>query len=307
MLKNKNKYLRFLGNGILFFVIIFMFDQLLGNVLRHYYFQRKSGESYLSTYAMDSNQAEIIILGSSRANHHYVSQIFKDSLKMSCYNSGRDGCLILYNVAVFKSILKRYRPKIVIFDINPDEIFYTKDSYEKLNVLYPYYYDKPEVQKIINFKSNFEHFKFLSCLYPFNSTFIGSIFRQKIDMNERNLKGYIPLYGTTLSNTSIQKGNNVESSLDSNNIRELLDLAKICNNNGIRLIFIQSPRYTKLNQSFSIETLRKIASINNSEFWNYGNDSLFIIKPSLFKDAAHMNNEGAIMFSKTIIKRIKQN
>ena len=169
MFKSKNKYLRFAANAIIFLLVVFIIDQVLGRTLRHYYFTSTSGENYRTTYALDSTNADIIILGSSRASHHYVPKIIKDSLGLSCYNTGRDGNFLLFNFAVFKSIVKRYSPKVVILDLNPFELYEAANSYDGLSTLLPYYWDKPELRGIIELRSRVERYKMLSAVYPFNS------------------------------------------------------------------------------------------------------------------------------------------
>ena len=67
--------------------------------------------------ALFNKKADVLVLGSSRANHHYVSSMFKDSLGLSCYNAGRDGHDILYAYMIFQSFLERNMPKMVVIDI----------------------------------------------------------------------------------------------------------------------------------------------------------------------------------------------
>ena len=96
--------------------VVFILDFTIGKTLRYYYFKESSGTHFRTTYAIEKTNADILIFGSSRANHHYVPAIFEDSLKMKFYNTGRDGNGIFFQLAVLKSILKRYTPKIIIFD-----------------------------------------------------------------------------------------------------------------------------------------------------------------------------------------------
>ena len=84
--------------------LIFLFDRGIGMILKHFYFRQGFGERSRTTYVIDSTSAEIIILGSSRANHSYVPEIFESRLSYSCYNAGRDGNFILYNYAIFNAI-----------------------------------------------------------------------------------------------------------------------------------------------------------------------------------------------------------
>lgn len=303
MLKEKSVYLRFIGNTLLFIFLVLLLDQLIGRGMRYMYFKRKSGDTYQTTYSMDSTKADIIILGSSRATHHYITQIFEDSLKLSCYNTGKDGEYLIYSYSVLTSILNRYSPKMVILDINVDE-FYKNDNYKNSNTLFPYYHAKPEIQKVLETNNNFEMLKFLSYIYPYNSTLFGSLLHINTDINERKLKGYIPFYGS-LSNISLSKEPSLIRSLDNFKINILEEIGKKCKKKGIKIMFIQSPRYVILDQSYLIEKLEKIAMSYNCEIYNYANDSQFLINSSLFKDVNHLNNDGAIIFSNIIIKKIK--
>jgi hypothetical protein len=151
-LKTENKFIRFSVNLVLLFLIVFLFDWAGGAILRYFYFSQTSGLGYRTTYSIDSTRANILVFGSSRANHHYVPEVFEDSLKMSFYNTGRDGNFLFYNYAIFKAILKRYTPKILIMDINPDELYYNPDSYDRLSSLLPYYKDHPEIRDIIELR-----------------------------------------------------------------------------------------------------------------------------------------------------------
>ena len=160
---------RLLINVSLVIIAIFLCDLGIGNILKFFYFRQASGAAYRTTYAIDSTTAEILIFGSSRANHHYVPGAFEDSLHCTFYNTGRDGNFILYNFAIFKAITKRYTPKSIIFDINPDEIEYRISSYERLSSILPYYHGHPEIRSTVNLRSPFEKIKLISATYPYNS------------------------------------------------------------------------------------------------------------------------------------------
>lgn len=48
--------------------------------------------------------------------------------------------------------LSRYTPKLVVLDLNPEEMYYRELHYDRLNVLAPYYQDYPEVRDIYYLK-----------------------------------------------------------------------------------------------------------------------------------------------------------
>ena len=135
----KNPYQYFLLKSVVLFTIVFVLDYSFGNLLRYFYFKQESGLQYRTTYSIEKTTADILIFGSSRANHHYYPNVFENRMKQSCYNVGRDGNSVLYHSAVLKGVLKRYSPKIVILDIVYGEFRQNQDSYDRLSSLLPYY------------------------------------------------------------------------------------------------------------------------------------------------------------------------
>jgi hypothetical protein len=171
-------------NFALVAIVVFVIDFSIGKTLRYYYFKETSGLHYRTTYSMEKTEAELLVLGSSRANHHYVPEIFEDELKMSFYNTGRDGSRLLYNYAVFRSILKRYTPKIIILDIGFDELYSDAEEYARLSPLLPYYKNHPEIRDLIEKRSSFEKIKLLSNIYPFNSSLL-AIAMGNLEVNKK--------------------------------------------------------------------------------------------------------------------------
>jgi len=308
MQKKYSHYGRFTLNGILFLSICFTLDLTIGKILQHFYFTSKTGVNFETRYSMDSTNADIIILGSSRASHHYIPQLIQDSIGMSCYNTGRDGNYLFYSYSIFKSITKRYTPKIIVLDINPDELGFNQKYYDGLSTLLPYYKTKPELQRIINLKSCFERIKLQSSIYPFNSTLL-ELFKANLNANSevtKALKGYIPLYGSSINKSKIGKVENevVSARIDTNKIAVLTDLAKECNKLGVKLLVFNSPRYSNAINVKAEKYIADIMKSNRADFTNYGHDNYFLTNPDLFKDASHLNNNGAIVFTNLVIDRI---
>lgn len=310
-MKEGSKYLRFLVNGIIFLTITFTLDQFTGNLLHHYYFTKTDGPYYQTTYSLDSTRAKIIILGSSRARHHYIDQMIEDSLKASCYNTGNNGCLLFYNFGIFSSIIKRYTPKIILLDINQADIYYSSSSYDQIKLFYPYRGSRFDISELMQLNSKYEKCKFISCIYSFNSTIFPPdnfppnsktvIFKSEIQIP----RGYTPIYGST-GKLHLQTKNVYQGSIDSNKLKIINKICEICEKKGIKLILIQSPLYIKIMDNAGAKIIQEIAIRHNAKFWNYANNSTFISNPSLFYDIRHLNNKGAELFTKDIIRRMKQ-
>jgi hypothetical protein len=303
----KNQVLRFVLNLIILFLIVLAIDRTGGVLSRRLYFSQKDGENYRTTYSLDSTNADILVFGSSRANHHYIPEVFEDSLKMSFCNTGRDGSYLLYNYAIFKSIIKRYTPKIIILDISHNELFYNSLNYDCLSSLLPYYYSNPEIQSIINLRGPYERYKLLSSVYPFNSgllTLISNNFNSE-RKPEINRKGYIPLYGS-MNNIALTNLNDTSTVYDPANFDAINSICSICKSRNIKLFFIQSPFYANISETSSTLEISKLARQYNASFISYFNDQYFIKRPSLFKDLSHLNDAGAIVFSGMIVNQIKK-
>lgn len=296
----KKHLYKFFINLLIFFFILISLDRIVGAVLKHYYFKQTSGLNYRTTYAIDSTKADILVFGSSRANHHYVPEVFEDSLKMSFYNTGRDGNFLLYNYAIFKAILKRHTPKIIIMDLNIDDIYYNENSYSRLSSLLPYYENHPEIRNIIEMRSPYEKFKLLSKMYPFNSIIltiaVGNLEVNKFRKSDR--KGYIPLY-SQLKNKTLIDLKQMDIEIDTFKLILIKEIAISCKIRNIRLYFTRSPAYVKKEQ-LKVNILEEISKNLQCSFIDFYNDTLFCEKPIFFYDNLHLNSVGAEVFLKII-------
>lgn len=305
MISSTDRCLRFGQNAIILILLIILTDQVIGRIIRHFYFTQESGLYYRTTFAIDSTNADILVFGSSRANHHYVPEVFEDSLGLSFYNSGRDGNFLLFNYAVFKSIVRRYTPKILLFDVNPDELNYEKTDYERLSALFPYYKNHNEIRSTVELKSPFEKYKLISEIYPFNSSLI-TIIIGNLELNKSrktDKKGYVPLENQ-IKDPLLHKIEPPKNSIDENKMNAISDIIKYCNTNNIRLIFIQSPMFAIVGKTTSSEYFEKVAWEKKAIFWNFINDQEFLHNPEYFQDQDHLNDKGAILFSKLVAQKI---
>ena len=297
---------RFIFRFTLIVFIIFMCDQVIGHFLHFLYFNQQSGELYRTTYAVNTTKAEILIFGSSRANHHYVSDIIQDSLHSTVFNTGRDGNFTLFNFALFKAITLRYQPKMIIMDINPDELGYDANSYERLSSLLPYYHDHQEIRTVVNLKNPFEKVKLISSIYPFNSLLL-TIIIGNLDYNKNrnpDFKGYVPIF-MKMKTERIGTAHPDFSKTDDNKINALNQIITTCNQKNIKLIFVQSPVFQITTESHHDAVLSELCSHHGVMYFNLSNQKLFLNNPLYFADINHLNDDGARVFTNLLIQRIK--
>jgi hypothetical protein len=285
---------------------VFLFDFAIGRTLRYFYFNEISGLHYRTTYSLEQSNAALLIFGASRANHHYIPEIFEDSLRVSFYNTGRDGINIFYQLAVLKSILCRYTPKIIILDYS-DAFSMDQESYDRLSSLLPYYKTHKEIRNIVALKSPFENIKQLSEIYPFNSQIltigIGNLEINKTRKSDN--KGYVPLYNEWKDKIVVI--DNIKSyQKNLNKVSALHEFLRDGKKSGAKVFLIYSPIFQKFNRNPDVEICREIGSQEKIPFWDFSHDTTFLKNSSLFQDISHLNYKGATIFSKMVVTRIKQ-
>ena len=130
----------------LFFIIVAFVDIAFGKVCDYLRDHTNGGFSGNIHYICEECRDDIIMMGSSRMRHHYVPQVFEDSLGMSCYNAGIDGNGIILSYGFLQMILQRYSPKLIIYDVTGFDM-YVDDNAKYLEMLRPYY-DKSGISDI---------------------------------------------------------------------------------------------------------------------------------------------------------------
>jgi len=295
----KNQYFIFFKKICIFLFILIVADQITGSILRYFYFKQLAGPYYRATYTIDSTKADILVFGSSRASHSYVPEIFEEKFKMSFFNTGRDGNYLLYNYATFKSVTSRYSPKIIIFDLQPNELYYDSYSYESLSSLLPYYKNHQEIREIIEMRSSFEKLKLLSAIYPFNSLII-NIGVSNLELSNTkysNRKGYLPIYTIMKESKADNALKLVTDKFDFNKIKALKEIAAICKKKNIYLVISYSPIF---NNTTSINTTKLIEEITKAyqcQYLDFSNDTTFDSHPKYFETNVHLNDDGAKIYS----------
>jgi hypothetical protein len=231
--KSTRNVFAFFRNGTILLLCVIILDQLGGALLKKMYFAARTGPFAETTHTFTEMNADGIILGSSRGRRNYNPNILADSLGISMYNAGHDGQTIFYEQAIIRMALARYKPKLVVIDLNPEEMYYREVHYDRLNVLAPYYADYPEVRSIYLLKGvrdrkgdgddfwlqpskkgsnswenfwfrlhsfeahvlpfNTEKIKMWSALYPYNSSFLDIL--TGIFRNRKSEAGFKPLKG----------------------------------------------------------------------------------------------------------------
>lgn len=297
MIHFKSQKIKLIIRIILFLAVMFLLDFICGGILEKLYFNQKTGLFYRTTYGLEKTNAEVLIFGSSSANHHYNPDVLEKQLKLTVYNEGRDGMDILYHTAILREILKRYTPNVIILNIAPNELT-TSNGYDRFSILLPYLRKYPEMIDVLRLKSNYEKIKCVSKTYSYNSMLL-TIITGIIPNKEKSFdKGFVPLFDTlNTAKTKISILVN-DPKLDSIRVNFLNQFIKISKERGIKLYVVFSPYYSSdINTTCSIEAVNSICKQYKTPIINYIQDSSFTKREEYFVDGGHLNINGATLLS----------
>lgn len=250
--------------------------------------------------AVMKNESDIVVLGSSRASHHYQSQILEDSISMSVYNAGMEGRGATYADGVLKAIVSRYTPRAIILDMNYSEIDGRWN--DKINTLKPYYRQFPNILELAcKVEGEQERIKCVANTYLFNSMTINML--NSFISSRDDKKGFMPLYNK--SNTTQLSFQPEETMLehDSTYMYVIEDIIRTCKTHKIKLIAVVSPMLDSHKERSAL--LKEYFAQREVNFYDYSNHELLIIHPEWFYDQRHLNAEGAKAFTMLLSSDIK--
>lgn len=286
---------------LVFFGVVALIDFAFGSVCNYLYFHSKGGDTYKINYAVQNNCSDVLVMGSSRANHHYNPDILADGLGVTVYNLGIDGSGAILADGLYRMISERYCPKYIVYELTPSFDFYhysgDANNTRYLSQLKPYYKER-SISGVFDDIDRFERLKLNSGLYRYNTTFLNLI-RFYLQGGETG-NGYSPLTGTM--KTFVEKKTIEDSTIDSLKIKYLEQFISDCKRNGTQLFFVISPMYGAESSSEynpGIEICEKNGYVVFDHFCD-------MQEMKYFNDSYHLNSLGSDAFSKQIAEEIKQ-
>ena len=295
----------FLLKILLFFCILSVIDFLSGCIFDIVRVNAKGGATYRDRYICDELTTDILLLGSSRCEHHYNPIIISDSIGLSCYNAGQSGNGILVAYARYLMVSKRCAPQMVIYDINPSfDLLKGYDNHRYLTWLKSYY-DQDSISNIFNDVDKTERYKMLSSLYRYNSRIIEVAVDFIHPIFDDGIHGFIPI-NSKMNKSKINKKeiNRQHRSYEFDSLK-LVYLSKLIDIVGNKnIMFVISPRWYGMDQE-AFKPLADLCKKKDVLFIDYANNSKYIYNDLFFKDGNHLNSRGANEFTKDLMNYIR--
>ena len=292
---------KFLKNIAIFFAIVAVVDFSIGKLFHYLQANMAGGRTGAEYYICERATEDVIIMGSSRASHHYIPERISEDLGISCFNGGQDGNGIILQYGRWKMMSKRYTPKLVIYDVTPDFDLFENDNERYIDRLKPYCYN-PEVRDYVCSLYPEEKLKLFSKLYRNNYKFLETL---SDILHNGKTTGYIPLYGK-IRDEVVNAPENSERHYESPDREKciyLKSLAEEIKEKGCELVFVVSPYWKSLDYDYS--AIESIAKELDVPLLNYSKCPLSYNR-EYFEDSVHLNDKGANVFMGMLLNDLRQ-
>lgn len=273
-------------------------DFVAGMGLKTLFYKQKSGKYYKITHAIKNAEEDVVIFGSSHAAEHFDAPLMQKLLAKSVFNFGSQGQSLFYIYPLVKSVLSYHKPKLIIVNLDYNELAYLPQSYQFLSILLPYYHVNAVIDSAISLMPFNEDLKCHSFLYRYNST-IGNIilytYVNRFTSTINNL-GYDPVPGNICRydrTDNTQTSNSIN--FDPNKINYLLMLINAAQSKNVKLLITTTPIYNYNTNQPNIykQKLQQLLAKFHINYLDYGTNAGFRGKCLYFSDDTHLNPQGA--------------
>jgi hypothetical protein len=256
----------------------------------------QSGNRAKTDYIYNSNARnyDVVILGSSRANNHFVSQMFEDK-GLKTFNFGLSGAH-LFEASLFLKLMqeRNYKIKNLIVEVDLSLSGVNRSNIISPKFL-PYIYDSKTIANHFSGEEDFNQLYYIPFyryikfehLIGFREMFFNGIHKKTSNLDN---KGYYPL--------GDHKGNMKN---DITNLKPLPhnkyyeEIKQICKANNINLIAVMTPMCENVKGMEYFDKIQKLYP----EVHNYEN---VVVENKYFSSCGHMNDKGARLFTARILK-----
>jgi len=283
----------------IFFVLLVIFcDWLVGATVAHFY--RKSRDITISKirYTFFDTSEDVLILGSSRAQHHYNPETLVQGTQFTCFNGGLGGQPLAFSLVQLSKTFERYKPKLILLDVTPD-FRWDRDSDPRLKVLGPFYRTDTLVKRILlDNGPRFERLKYLSSTFPYNGM-LADLVLAYLYVPNVSASGYIPSPdGLIESDWQMHENEPDYQGIPDKQRFYLKTIVELCKNEGVDLWIVISPLYNTTEGEKEISgQLADFASEHKVKLMNF---SQVLTDHRFFKDHLHLSTAGADVFTSMV-------
>lgn len=301
--KFKHIFLR----SVLFLAVLFALDRSVGLILLTLADNVKCTGCMGEVNKALKSDADVFVLGSSRARNHFDSEVIGKALGKKVYNAGRGGGGLAFSRFIVDLVHEKSNPELFILQIEPLNLMNLSYRTQTLAVAdtAPYLDRSEKTKELLYSNSRWCRFKHMSHAFRFNGQLL--FFISDIVKKDPFENGYVPLHSTAdaalLDKKQYQRVRSWSTEPSQQALDDLRETIRLIQARGSRVVLVSSPRWRKdhlMPQPHNeiVKLIEQIASEENAPYFNILQETHPVFKdPSLFADSAHLNDKGAKIFS----------
>lgn len=257
------------------------------------YMQTDCRNKIVNIYNTKNKKFDVVFLGSSRANNHFVAKMFNDK-GLKSFNYGMSGSRLEESALMLKLMLERnYKIKNIVIevDLNINSNGFSEGTRARFmpyihqsEVIRKHYKSIPEYNKL--YYIPFYRYIHYEAKIGFREMFFSVAQKKSSDMY---YDGYY-----ALNNVGKNLSMNIKERKPKKN-KAYDEIKEICKKNNIRLIAVTTPI---CQNTTNIEYFDKVSKLY-PEVHNY---EKAVTEDKYFSSCGHMNYDGATKFTAVILK-----
>lgn len=256
--------------------------------------------------------ADVLIMGNSRAFSHFDPHVLDSVLKMNTYNLGIGGHSFNVQYLRYQYYIKHNRkPKIIIQNVDFFTFVTMKIGHQR-EQLFPFVFDPFLQKELLNFGYSWPELHLPVYRYFGYQMVVKNGLFEFLNIhhykNQPSYKGFRPETGNW-NPTVLNTLENFKSVSDSAALSLFDKFVSECKTENIKLVLVYSPVYYKAMEKFknrkeSDNLIDSLAKRHSLIYFNYAKDSI-CYKTDLFHVAIHLNKTGAKIFTKSFAEDLK--
>lgn len=254
--------------------------------------------------------AEILITGSSRAQTHFDPRVIEGATGQTAFNIGINGSQIDMQVAVLKTYLKHNtKPSLLVHSLD-SFTFVTSHGEVYFPGQYLPYLNEPDIYDALHkIDADSWKAKYLP-LYGYAVQDMNFIWARGLggligwDPAEDRYLGFRPRESRWTGDfdrfTETHRAG-VTFDIEAEGVRQLADLLRMCQAQGIRVLLVYSPVYYRMqglerNRDEIFARFAELAGRSGATLWDYSRSPVSL-RQDYFYNSQHLNAAGAAAFS----------
>jgi hypothetical protein len=300
---------------VVFVLLAVALDWAIGSIFAQLHRRTFTGErGGLLNYAL-TKDAEVLVLGSSRAQYQVMPAVLRERLSLTAFNAGLKGHDFVYSVMLYDLWRRRHAPpRAILLQMDIESLLDRPSELEAAQIFSPYLDESPLVREILYSADRFKRVEYWSRAYRYNGKAF-SIARNLFSRPDFQFDGFIAARGTLNPQADIMAANALDQDATAieqasrpyspNKLRYLRNLAEHAARDQTLLVLFHTPLYNQDPAAHRLWVTRLHAVVAGMpivfiDVCEATHPEVFANRPHIYSDTNHVNAEGAVLLSRIL-------